>query len=145
MVEKKKAPKKKPAKKTKKSKTDSFGRPTVITSEVLAKLEYAFSLGSTDVEACVLANIDPATLYRYQKKKPDFCERKEQLKETPTLKARKTIIDGLGDPVNARWYLERKVPDEFNPSVKNEHSGPKGAPLPPIDVTINVVESKNKS
>ena len=58
-----------------------------MTEAVLRKLEDAFALGCTDLEACLYADISKTTLYDYQKDHPEFAERKEKLKETPTLKA----------------------------------------------------------
>lgn len=96
------------------------GRPTIITEAVLQKLEEAFSLGCTDKEACVLADIAPSTLYNYQEANPEFLERKEQLKEKPILKARKTVVDSLEGDVNSAWkYLERKD-KSLNPKPETE-------------------------
>ncbi len=96
------------------------GRPTKMTEATVAKLEEAFSLGCTDLEACLFADIDKATLYRYQEKNPSFCDRKELLKENPILIARKSVIQGMEEDSNlALKYLERKKKDEF--SIKQEH------------------------
>src|SRR5918998_4282646 len=75
------------------SKPSNAGRPTVITPEILAKLEYVFSLGGTDKEACFFADIGLETLYRYQRNHPEFGERKELLKSNPILKARTTLFE----------------------------------------------------
>jgi len=96
----------------------SMARPTIFTKDVLQKLEDAFSMGCTDEEACVLANIAPSSLYNYQKSKPEFLERKQLLHHRPILKARHTIINSLGDPVYAFKYLERKRRQEFGPGVR---------------------------
>jgi hypothetical protein len=86
------------------------GRPTVMTPDVLAKLTDAFALGHSDREACLLADIDPKTLYRYCEDNPDFASKKELLKETPTIKARRNIMQALNDKSVgvSQWYLERK-------------------------------------
>lgn len=98
------------------------GRPTIMTNDVVAKLETAFSMGCTDVEACLYANINKATLYRYQQENPDFCDRKEQLKEKLVLKARSVIADALNkkDENTAKWYLERKCKNEFSTKVESD-------------------------
>lgn len=108
------------------------GRPTVVTEEALQKLEYAFSIGCTDIEACLYSDISKSTLYNYQNENPDFLERKEKLKETPVLKARTTVFDDIKQVDTAKWYLERKkraefsqrheveMPDGFNINVKFE-------------------------
>jgi hypothetical protein len=94
----------------------SGGRPTVMTQQVLQKLEMAFSNGATDIEACFLADIAPATLYDYQKVYPVFSERKQGLKDMIKYRARVNIkkeIDA-GDIQVSKWYLERRARDEFD-------------------------------
>ena len=91
------------------------GRPTIITPEILHKLEEAFALGCSDLEACFFADIGKSTLYNYQNKNPEFVERKEELKQSPVFEARKSVINGLkDDPKLALAYLERKKKDEFS-------------------------------
>lgn len=101
-------------------KKNKGGRPTVMTNEVVAKLEQAFSLGCSDIEACLFAGISKQTLYDYQKIHPEFADRKEELKEKLVLKARTVIATALNnnDETTAKWYLERKRKDEF--STKQE-------------------------
>ena len=53
-----------------------MSRPTVMTDDIVAKLESAFLMGCTDNEACLYADIDRSTLYRYQEKNPEFSDRK---------------------------------------------------------------------
>lgn len=91
-----------------------------MTQEVIAKLEEAFAWGCTDREACLWADIAEETLYSYQKKNPGFVKRKEALKETPVMLARKTVVKAIskGDRTVAMQYLERKKKDEF--STKQE-------------------------
>ena len=90
-----------------------MGRPTVVTPEVLAKLEQAFGMGCSDKEACLYAGISMDALYNYQNRRPDFAEWKALLKEKPVLKARNTVVTSLNDPEHAKWYLERKARSEF--------------------------------
>lgn len=96
------------------------GRPTIMTKETIDKLEYVFGLGGTDEEACFYADISHQTLYDYQKKHPEFIDRKEALKEKPILKARETVINSLEDPKDAQWYLERKKKQEFSTKTETE-------------------------
>jgi hypothetical protein len=73
-------------------------------NEVLQKLEDAFLVGATDQEACICADISPSALYEYQKKHPEFLERKQALKNMPTLRAKQTIVSKLGEDVDlAKW------------------------------------------
>lgn len=101
-----------------------MGRATVMTPEVIGKLEEIFSLGGTDKEACFFANISPDTLYEYCKNNEGYTERKEALKETPILQARRTVVNSLKEPENAKWYLERKKKAEF--AQRKEVTGEEG-------------------
>ena len=122
-------------------KSNPVGRPTVVTPDVVDKLEYAFSIGCTDIEACLHANISRATLYNYQNANPDFLDRKEELKETLVLKARKVVSDSIDkdDKGMSQWYLERKKKSEF--SVRQENTGADGKDLIPPKVTIELVDA----
>lgn len=106
-----------------------MSRPTVMTPTVIAKLEEAFAWGCTDREACLWANISEETLYSYQKKNPRFQSRKEALKDTPILLARKTVVEAIKkkDRTMALAYLDRKKKDEF--STRQENTGADGSPL----------------
>lgn len=85
------------------------GRPTVMTDAVVAKLEEAFALGCTDNEACFFAGISRDTLYHYQNNNPGYSDRKEALKSSPVLKARKVLVDAVesGDVKTATWLVEK--------------------------------------
>lgn len=102
------------------------GRHTEMTPEKIAKLEQAFSIGCSDLEACLFADIGKTTLYTYQNKHPEFTERKERLKEGVVLKARikvKEALDSKDLKVStdmAKWLLERKKKDEFSTRVEND-------------------------
>lgn len=104
------------------AKKSLVGRPPVIDKDVLNKLETSYSMGCTDSEACLFANISKQTLYNYQDKHPEFVERKEMLKEKLILKARSVIAESLNkkDENTAKWYLERKRKDEFSTKQENE-------------------------
>lgn len=97
-----------------------MARPRKIDKEILGKLEEAFKIGATDREACYYANINPDTLYEYQKRNPKFTEQKEAWKQNPILKAKHTIYKNLDDKNTAQWYLERKCKAEFSTQSKLE-------------------------
>jgi hypothetical protein len=101
------------------------GRPTVMTDEILRKLEEVFALGATDQEAIFYAGISKTAFYDYCKEHPEFAERKEDLKEQPILKARRTVVANLDKPDMALKYLERKKKKEFSPSLE-------------VDATVNL-------
>lgn len=90
------------------------GRPSKITNQTVKKLEEAFALDCPVTEACIYAGISRQTYYELIKKKPELSDRFEQLKQKPILKARKVIIDKIGDSYgNAMDYLKRKRRAEF--------------------------------
>jgi hypothetical protein len=95
---------------------DKGGRPTVITQDVVNKLEYAFGIGCSVNEACCHANISKQTYYNYTVKHPELLDRVELLREKMPLKAREVIQAALNDVDynTAKWYLERKKKDEFS-------------------------------
>jgi len=106
---------------------NDIGRPTLFTPETIDKLEAVFLIGGTDLEACLYANVSKSAFYNYQIKNPDFVDRKEMLKETPFLKARKTIVESLNNPQYAFEYMKRKKKDEF--SDRSELTGKDGEAL----------------
>lgn len=99
---------------------NKVGRPTVMTETVLQKLEYGFMKGLTDEQACGYADIAPSTLYNYCSDHPEFMERKEQLKNNPSVKAKINIVEAIeeGNAELSKWWLERKEKNEF--STKQE-------------------------
>ena len=98
------------------------GRPLKIDKTVLQKLEDAFANAFPDDEACLYAGISNQTLYNYQKRNPKFVERKESLKLSPNIVARRTIVGQLGAVGVAQWWLEKKDPS-LRPASKIEHTG----------------------
>jgi hypothetical protein len=81
---------------------------------ILQKLEEAFMLAGTDQEACIYAGISTSALYEYQKQNPEFLERKQALKNLPSLRAKKAIVDRLDkDTALAQWWLARRNRAEF--------------------------------
>lgn len=99
---------------------NSVWRPSVITEDTLAKLEFAFANSFTDEEASLYANIHISTLYRYCEDNIEFRDRKEALKKQPNIKAKLNWIKKMEEweyQASKEW-LERKSRDEF--SLKQE-------------------------
>lgn len=106
------------------AKKSNAGRPTKMNETTISKLEQAFSWGCTDREACLFADINPETLYKYQRENPEFTERKAILKERPVLLAKQTVIEKMTESYsNAMDYLSRKRKDEFGQKNSLELSG----------------------
>jgi hypothetical protein len=116
------------------------GRPTVMTPETIQKLEGAFLIGCSDLEACLIADIAKTTLYNYQVENPEFVERKERLKETPAFTARTTLVKEVATNAElALKYLERKKKDEFG--TRQEIANPPGESFK-TDNTIEIIHRK---
>lgn len=121
---------------------NKVGRPTVMTDEVLAILREGFLRGYDDEEACLSANINPSSLYRYCEDHKDFASEKEQLKKNPILKAKYTLLKGIErDPKLALDYLRSKKRDEF--STRNELTGKDGEKLEAQPVLVKFVGLPN--
>lgn len=105
-----------------------MARPTVVTPEVVAKLEQAFAIDATVAEACSYADISRDSFYDYLKREPAFSDRIEELRQRPVLKARQTIVKSLDNPSRAQWYLGRKAKREF--AERTELTGADGKDLP---------------
>ena len=114
------------------------GRPTVMTPEVIRKLEEAFMWGCSDIEACLWANISQTALWEYMQKNPEFAIRRDKLKKTPTLTARKTVVDALPEDKDLSLrYLERKEKKEFSLRQETEIANREGETFQ-VEQEINI-------
>ena len=106
-------------------KKNKGGRPTLMTEAMLKKLDKLFLADLSDRQACYIVDIDPQTLYNYQKKHPAYVERKATLKEMPKAKAKITLSNAIDnyDTDVSKWYLERKAKDEFSTRQELAHEG----------------------
>ncbi|MFA7133057.1 MAG: hypothetical protein WC108_07135 [Bacteroidales bacterium] len=99
------------------------GRPSKMTKEVVKKLEEAFALDATVVEACFYANISRETFYNWMKADNKLCDRLEELRANPVLTARKTVVKSIEvDPDMAMKYLERKRKKEFSTRIETDNT-----------------------
>lgn len=87
-----------------------MARPTVMTPDVVFKLEHAFSMGCTDLEACMYAGISKAAFYKFQEDNAAFKDQKEVLKSNPFMLARTVLVEALrdGDVNTAHKMIDRK-------------------------------------
>lgn len=99
---------------------NQVGRPRAITPKKLEKLEEAFKLGCTNREACFYADIAESTFYDFIKEYPEYSDKIAMWKDYQKIKARMVVHKALdkGDRDMAKWYLERKAKDEFNPKIE---------------------------
>lgn len=111
-----------------KQKVETRGRPSVMTKEVLGKLEEAYLLGANDIQACFKAKITVQTLHNYQNKHPEFVELKERFRQNPILIALETVVAACKEnPDLALRLLERRFKSDF--SLRTELAGADGAEL----------------
>lgn len=95
------------------------GRPSAVSAAVLAKLIYAFTVGSTDIEACEHAGISISALANYQKKNEEFKAEKAALKNKRVLKARVKVYNDIEKDINtAKWTLEKLRPKEYGNKLR---------------------------
>ena len=96
------------------------GRPTVMTKEVVAKLEYGFMRGLNVTECCHYADIGRNCFYEYLQKHPEFKDRMEELQSNPSTQAKLNVVEAIenGDTELSKWWLERRNKTEF--STKQE-------------------------
>jgi len=92
------------------------GRPTVMTPEVIEKIEEELKNGATLAQASFLADISLKTLYNYFSDNPDFKERCELLQGLVSYRARVNIRKKIeaGDIDTSKYWLDRKD-KEFKP------------------------------
>ncbi len=91
-----------------KRKKKTEDQPKKLGEEIIQKLEEAFAFGASDMEACFYAGISLRELHDHIQNHPDFGDRRELLKQRPTLLARQTLMKALKeDPKVALEYLDR--------------------------------------
>ena len=121
-----------------------MARPTIRTTEVISKLEFAFGIGATIPAACEHAGIASRTYHKWAEDDADFAADMKQRQQAQVLKAAKVIDKALdnGDVQTARWYLERKHPD-FQNSNKHKLVTDDGmggdVPIKPVERVVRYV------
>ena len=99
----------------------SVGRPVSINDETLKKLERAFSVGATDVEACEFAGISRPTFYSYLKTNPSYLEKVEEYRSRLPFKAKLELATAItnGDLNSVKYFLD-KLEKRNEQAKKNE-------------------------
>lgn len=105
------------------------GRPTVMTEEVIRKIEEVAALDGSVAEMAYYAGIHPDTIYAKMNDDKDFSDRIKALRERPILKARQTVVKSLDNPVHAFNYLSKKKKDEFGNNLDLTTGGDKLSPM----------------
>ena len=92
------------------------GRPSVITEQVVAKLEELFKIGCTVETACNYAEIDKSTYARHLQSDPAFATRIRKSQEFARIAAGQLVVNDFVKNKNvdsAKWWLEKKHRAEF--------------------------------
>lgn len=98
--------------------------------DVLTKLEEAWTIGCTDKEACLWAEISVMALQRFQNSNEKFRKRKELLKETLVLKSRHEVFKGVkNDKEFALKVLKCKKKNEWSERQDHLHLGDPDNPI----------------
>lgn len=120
------------------------GRPSKMTPDTVKKLEEAFLLGCSDLEACFYADITKPTLYDYCEKHPGFSDRKEALKKNPVFVARKKMIDLMeskDEQISSRASIDTLNRYDGKPKERVEMTGKDGGPMQTITKEMDPVEA----
>lgn len=101
------------------------GRPTIMTDEVVNKLESIFKIGGTVEEACGYAGITRQTYYNWLEANTDFLTKMESAQKYPDIVAKNIVVDSMTknkDVTTAKWWLEKrefKNSNQTNVQVNN--------------------------
>lgn len=94
-------------------------KPKEMKKEIFDRLVEAWSNGLSDREACFYASPDMEFVHNDLKDmyldNPALLDLRDGLKMKLTTSARKVVKKAIekGNEKTARWYLEKKMPDEF--------------------------------
>ena len=122
------------------------GRPTAITKDVVAKLENVFKLDVPVETACKYAGIHKATYYRNYESNEEFATKIDKAREFARIAASRVVSKAIvedDDVATARWWLEKKFPNEFGgaPGVVQQFNIEGGG----MDIEFVVDEDKTAS
>lgn len=113
-----------------------------LTADVIKLLNEGFLCGLSVSQCCIYAGISRDTYYEWLKKRPDLALKFERAQLNPFLAAKRTIMQNMGNPDVAKWYLERKSPDgEFSLKQDVAHTF-KNAPRIVDDIPVPVKKAK---
>ena len=97
---------------------DTREKFTKKTDEAVKLIEEASAMDCSIKEICLYANISKQTYYNWIEKDKKLKDRIDELRATPFLLARTTVITGIKENYsNAMDYLKRKKKLEFGDNV----------------------------
>ena len=102
-----------------------MGRPSKYTDEIIKSLVKSFEDGSTITEACNVAGISRQSYYDWMELHDDFSDKILIAQEYPDYVAKSLVVSAMkkGDVDTGKWWLERKLRNEFATKSEQQHSG----------------------
>ena len=97
-------------------KIPNIGRPTKMTEKTLNRLKAGFCYGLNDQQACLFAEIHPATLYKYERDNPEFSKLKELLRQNPIKYATEVLFNNLDDKPELALKVLEKLSKKYKPN-----------------------------
>jgi UDP-N-acetylmuramyl tripeptide synthase len=93
------------------------GRPSVITEDVVQKLEAALACGYSVNVACYYSGVSRSAFYEHKAMDRAFSDKMRLAEELSTHRARQVILQAIdkGDVKAAMYWLNRKARTEFAP------------------------------
>lgn len=90
--------------------TNSVGRPTKMTAEVVSKLEEAFRFGATISEACYLSCISREMFYQHFRSDLEFSDKIERARSWLAITAKHNLAVAImnGDTKASVWLIEKR-------------------------------------
>lgn len=113
------------------------------TESVIRELKNLLSIGCSIKEACISAGISHDSYYRWIKEDRKLYEELERAKQNIFKKARMTIFEDLSDPITARWFAERRMP-EYKSKVDLDIVNPLEREQKQINILINNLNLNEK-
>jgi AraC-like DNA-binding protein len=92
------------------------GRPTVVTPKTIFDLQTILQRGLSIALACRHAGISEKTFYRHYNEEESFRLAIHKSRDYHILAASSVVMDDIvkkQNPISARWWLERRAPEEF--------------------------------
>lgn len=93
---------------------------TVVTGEVLKLLEYYFTMGLTDEQACYKAKIKVNTFYNYCRENPEWADLRNVLKDDTVINAKIQVAEKVkakDDGYTKMVYTQEKMRDRASVKV----------------------------
>lgn len=102
----------------------SGGRPTVISDEVVWKLEAALRDGFNVSEACLTSGVSRTAYYERKAADEAFADKMELAQKYVTIRAKKVVVQAIDDGNfnAAKWWLEHRERDEFGSRTISEEA-----------------------